>query len=690
MYGSSFRFRVVKEDFVKRPARSADNPDAIPERTIREVEVYEFGPVTFPAYIGATAGVRSMTDRYVLSRLAADPERLAALVASIAPEDRSLADLAGYLLADPAALEAAIGKLGNGEPLLAQEAELLEAAIEHLEPPDDDDMEMNSAPKSGAGRAHSAEPATATPEAQPIPPPTQKGATAVADLLPDERTARMADLAASIRGVTERFTGKLPAEVQVAYDHDTAELEDLRSDERAFQTRKSDLARLGADETRGAAGSERTGYDRPNIIRKPENVYGEAAIDDIETRGRTLSERNQLRRDFAMRVTEGMKFPHPDADEARSKDRIARLLDIEDEPTQANPDRELSRRLILGDAPVYRRAFGKLLANGGNVSLLTPEEQRGTALAMGVTTTGGFLVPPGWDPTIIATGAHTVINPYRRTCRTVDLVGSNVWHGLTSNAVVATRTTEAAAAVESGPTLAQPSYTPVRVQTQVTYSIEASQDRPSLASDLSVLIQEAKDTEEENVFSVASTTSTSIGMGAPYGTSGAFTGYETASSTVVVAADLYGVEVALPIRHRAKAQWYMARQTIRIIQALETTGGVLFNAIQNFGSGAAYPAVGNPAQDAYGNTGLKLLGYPVNEAPSFQSAKTSHYVFATLANPERFVIVDRVGMEVEFIPFIFGSGPGNLVTGQRAIYAIWRNIAMPIDVDAGRMMDYKT
>lgn len=177
LYGSSFRFSIVKQDFNRHAARSAHNPDGLPERTVQEARLADVGPVTFPAYLGADAGVRSLTDDYILRTLAAEPERLARMVASLAPQDRSLEDLAAFLLADKAALQAAIAKLGNGEPLLAQEAELLEAAIEHLEPPDNDedegdqspDMPMNSAPNTGAERAHSEEPAPATPGATSTP-----------------------------------------------------------------------------------------------------------------------------------------------------------------------------------------------------------------------------------------------------------------------------------------------------------------------------------------------------------------------------------------------------------------------------------------------------------------------------------------------------------------------------------------
>lgn len=70
MLGASFRFRVIADEWVNEPTRSDHNPDALPERTIREVRLYEFGPVVFPAYPDATAKVRSLTDYYLQRRLA--------------------------------------------------------------------------------------------------------------------------------------------------------------------------------------------------------------------------------------------------------------------------------------------------------------------------------------------------------------------------------------------------------------------------------------------------------------------------------------------------------------------------------------------------------------------------------------------------------------------------------------------
>ena len=65
LLGASFRFRVIRDEWDREPGESDSNPDGLPERTIREVQLYEFGPVVFPAYPNATAGMRSLTDHYL-------------------------------------------------------------------------------------------------------------------------------------------------------------------------------------------------------------------------------------------------------------------------------------------------------------------------------------------------------------------------------------------------------------------------------------------------------------------------------------------------------------------------------------------------------------------------------------------------------------------------------------------------
>jgi hypothetical protein len=79
-YGSSFMFRVIRDEWNDDPGTSAWNPRGIPERTIKEVRLFEAGPVTFPANPDATAGMRSLvrsaTDAYYESLRARDPQRV--------------------------------------------------------------------------------------------------------------------------------------------------------------------------------------------------------------------------------------------------------------------------------------------------------------------------------------------------------------------------------------------------------------------------------------------------------------------------------------------------------------------------------------------------------------------------------------------------------------------------------------
>lgn len=80
VYGSSFRFRVIKDEWNDDPGISEHNPKGVPERTIKELRLFEFGPVTFPANPAATSGVRSLTDDFYERLRQRDPQRVSELV----------------------------------------------------------------------------------------------------------------------------------------------------------------------------------------------------------------------------------------------------------------------------------------------------------------------------------------------------------------------------------------------------------------------------------------------------------------------------------------------------------------------------------------------------------------------------------------------------------------------------------
>lgn len=77
VYGSSHRFRTIKDLWDDRPERAEHNPDGLPERTITELGLFELGAVTFPANQKATAGVRfvSLTDEWRARHVLATPAR---------------------------------------------------------------------------------------------------------------------------------------------------------------------------------------------------------------------------------------------------------------------------------------------------------------------------------------------------------------------------------------------------------------------------------------------------------------------------------------------------------------------------------------------------------------------------------------------------------------------------------------
>jgi HK97 family phage prohead protease len=69
VYGSSFRFGITKKVDEQRRVR---NEKGLLERTIKEATMRELGPTPFPAYVGTSAGLRSISDEFVLSRFPAE------------------------------------------------------------------------------------------------------------------------------------------------------------------------------------------------------------------------------------------------------------------------------------------------------------------------------------------------------------------------------------------------------------------------------------------------------------------------------------------------------------------------------------------------------------------------------------------------------------------------------------------
>jgi hypothetical protein len=67
---------------------------------------------------------------------------------------------------------------------------------------------------------------------------------------------------------------------------------------------------------------------------------------------------------------------------------------------------------------------------------------------------------------------------------------------------------------------------------------------------------------------------------------------------------------------------------------------------------------------------------------------TDDLVVSALVNPATYYIIERAGMSVETIPHLLDQATGR-PSGQRGIYAWWRNTAKPATVNGGRRLAFK-
>ena len=136
---------------------------------------------------------------------------------------------------------------------------------------------------------------------------------------------------------------------------------------------------------------------------------------------------------------------------------------------------------------------------------------------------------------------------------------------------------------------------------------------------------------------------------------GGATNIITSAGTATFAlADLYSLSAGLSPRFRPNATLVANRAT--------------FDKARQFNTAGTYGAWVDLA-DGRPST---LTGYPVQEWSSVSaSVTTTGATVAILGDFSFFGIVDRVGLNVEFIQHLFG-GSNRYPTGQRGLYAWWR------------------
>ncbi len=469
----------------------------------------------------------------------------------------------------------------------------------------------------------------------------------------DEKVARVTEIERELETLDAQFDGVLPDEPQARWDEMVAEKRALQTAIAAVDARREELRQAWTGRTETALAS---GYSPPPInVIKQRDV---ASIYDVQ---RTLREsRNEAQfgqslRDNAMRAVEGAAFPT--TERAKGQGEIESLLKGVDyvDPTEA------SKRVLYTGSPAYRRAYRKFLTQSAAGPMFSAEEaaafdEARTALV----TTSNAAVPFDLDSTMVI-NTSGAINPFRQAFRVVKTT-SNDWRPLVSSGMTAVYETEATAATDLSPAFTAEARLLAKAHTAATFSVEIQGDYPGLEAELAKEIADAKDVLEATEFST--------GIGTTHHPMGIFTYYtlnflDTTTTLVIVPADLYKLEANIGPRYRGNTVWLGSPYFYSLVRGIDTAGGaglwVDNLTLGSFGSMENSGRLGN------------LIGHPAYEclAPANTSMATTEKV-AILADRDRFVIIDRIGMNIELIPNFLDATTG-YPTGQRMVYAWWRN-----------------
>jgi HK97 family phage major capsid protein len=465
----------------------------------------------------------------------------------------------------------------------------------------------------------------------------------------DEIAARSAEIAAELAALDA--VPEWSDEQRISFDGLEAELSALKADKDAHEKRAK---------VRAAAGD----LARTDPIGEAPTFYVKKTGDPYDLRTLSLaSGPNDIRARAAAAIE---ATPELDDSAKEQATKIARSMPA-----------EVGRRILLTGSTAYRTAYQKGMV--GQSALWSDEERDAFRAALSLTDgNGGYAVPFVLDPSIIST-KDVSTNPFRRIGRTVTTTGDN-WQGLSSAGVTASFDAEAAEVSDDSPTLAQPAIAVHMARAFVRGSIEISMDWAGIEAELRGMFQEAKDDLEASVMA------TGTGSGQPVGIVTAIAGtaseINAATDDIFAIGDVYTLEAALPPKYRlavldgsmqtSRASWVANHAIYNKIRQFDTQGGAgLWETL-----GAGLPA--------------RLLGYPAYEASDMDgvintSGAVSNFVLL-IGDFRHYVIVDRVGLNVEFIPHLFHTS-NNLPSGQRGWFAYWRVGADSVNDDAFRLLD---
>ncbi len=426
------------------------------------------------------------------------------------------------------------------------------------------------------------------------------------------------DLFDGLRDEKEKTEKKIEArEAREAYIVSLEKRDENREDEPkfAFQTRKASVV--------------------------PDNPTD---LDEYRVRARNIDELEQAYRDGARKVLESRYTPQLDGvSKEEAQGDIDKLIGM---------DREVALRTIVTSSPAYKREFGMYLKTAGGV--IGQEMQRAASLT---TTAGGYAVPVELDTTLLITNAG-VISPIR-SVSDVRTTNRNTYEFLNTAGISASFGAEVTEASDNAPTLAQPIAYLEKAQAFVPMSIEISEDWENIMGDLARCFADAKERLESSSFLTGLGHSSNQPQGL-IAAGGATSIYTSATTATMAVADLYGLENQLSPRYRRNASFVMSKAAANKIRQFDTQGGA--NLWEYLGNG----------------TPGRLLGYPTYEWSDISGAvTTSGSTVVVFGDFSYFKIIDRTGLNVDFIPHLFATA-NNRPSGSRGLYAYWRTTSQVV------------
>ena len=441
---------------------------------------------------------------------------------------------------------------------------------------------------------------------------------------PDEIRSRINDLEAEIKDLASR--DDISADDDLRLDGLMVELEEQRSAAVKAEKRQQVLADI-------------------------------AARDDIELH-KPITE-FQVQRQVATDVD-------PAGPIGEVRDAAAKLLDAADWADDANREAveaglksrnglsgsDIARRVVATETDDYRSAFYKV--STGNQYALTAGETEALARANALSpaTAGGLGVPVIIDPTILITSGKGLTGLL--SVARIESISNDEWKGVSAAHTSWSFDAEADEVSDDASALAQPTVPVHMARGFIPYSFEIGMDYPGFAAEMGRLLESGYQDLLAEALAVGD------GSGKPTGIFTSITGSGvTVSLTTAGTFDGGALDktwAGLEEKFRGASTWFMSVDVENRIRA--------FSAGDNYNRFTVDQTAGGL---------MRLNGREVvlsDYAPSYAGVTTGASNILVLGDFSNFVVAQRVGMNVELVPHLFGTN--NRPTGQRGWFAYAR------------------